>query len=436
MIKKNTILTLCTLVCAAVTNIAYSQSADSTKNNIVEYRRSSLYTVLIKHPTAHYGNTIDSVFMSMPVPDKFNNHDIDIKSFPSTATKSKRRGRLKEEANEKDISEFILNNDIPKRLVAKWFNRDSTTGAFNMNLIYERGFYDASQNQINIAENSLYGKSLLADAGVELIGNTFILINDITFSDTGKKTAKAAFWMKLGGSALGSSTLSTTADVVNDIDGFGVNITSYLYKLEWNQATLEHFYENMWHEAASHDPLKQHCFDTTVIFKVRKIGSTITTAGNMASKTFTSRSKEAQLTKVCARAIDKSIVELQREFDEFKVNVPISTVHADGVIDVPIGLKEGLNHKSEYEVLMPVEGDDKKITYKTVGRIKPIKGKIWDNRYGALDDYNDLKKSGEKVEDPDGKEGDPTLTTSSFKALSGKHNIVNGCLVREVTIKR
>ncbi len=441
---KKRVLFIAISICLITANKSYSQSADSTRDGFIDYRRSSIYSVLINHPDVKYGSTIDSVFTAIPIPDKFNNHDAEVKSFVSSADKAKRRGDLKEIANAKDIAEFISSKEIPKALVAKWFNRDSVDGTFDMDLIYERGYYDASQNQINQAENSLYGKSLLADAGVDLISKTFVLINDITFSDTGAKTSNAALWMKLGGALAVGLTgdedigilANAASEVVNEVDGFGVNITSYLYKLEWDNETLETFYGEMWHDSTSCDMAKKHLFDTTSMFKVSSVGSTTTSARNISVKSLSLRSKEEQLIKVCARAIDKSIVELQREFDEFKVNVPINKVYEDGTVEVFIGLKEGVNTKSEYEVLIPIEHADKSITYERVGKIKPIKNKIWDNRFGALEEHNTLLESGEKGKDPDGKGGDPTLTASTFKITSGKGNIVSGCLTREITIKR
>lgn len=443
-----------TLLCFAILSNANAQEAqtlptdqnveqDSTKTEMPEYRRSSVYSVLIKQPTMKHGNTIDSVFMSIPMSDKFNNHDIDTKSFESTTAKAKRKGKKKEAGNATDIATFIDANRIPAQLVAKWFNRDSEDGSFDMDLIHERGYYDASQDAISQAENNHYGKEILADAGGELIGKTFMLVNDITFSDTGEKTAKAAGWLKIAGAIAGAATgvdLTSATDlaagIVNEFDGFGVNITSYLYCLDWDDNKLTTFYETMWHDSESVCPTKKARFDTTSLFTLRYVGRITTTAKNIASKSLSTRSEQSQLTKVCARAIDKSIVELQREYDEFKVNVPIGNINTDGTVEVAVGLKEGLNEKSEYEVLMPMEAEDGNTMYDKIGKITPVKGKIWDNRFGALEEHEAMKEADEKVEDAEGAGSDATLTASTFKIISGQSKIVSGCLVREVTIKR
>ena len=140
--------------------------------------------------------------------------------------------------------------------------------------------------------------------------------------------------------------------------------------------------------------------------------------------------------KVCTRAIDKSIVKLQRAYDEFKVNVPIGNINLDDkTVEVPIGLKEGINEKSQFDVLMKVQNEDGTYSYDRVGRLQPVEGKIWDNRFGALEDALAIAEGAKKVDDDDEGEGDVSLTATTFKILSGANRIVPGCLVREVTIK-
>ena len=85
-------------------------------------------------------------------------------------------------------------------MVAKWFNRDKQTGSFNMELIKERGLYNANQQQTNVARASIRGMALLEDAGELLIHNTYLVVNDIKYQSKGsgnwllKKLCLHAFW--------------------------------------------------------------------------------------------------------------------------------------------------------------------------------------------------------------------------------------------------
>lgn len=430
----------------AVPDGAAEQQAEEQAGNgaIARYRRSSLYTVLMKHSAFKYGEAIDSAFMAMPTPDKFNCHDLAIRSFESSAVKQKKKGKYKQEVNARDIDAFIRDQDVARGLVAKWFNRCPETGTFDMRLIQERGNYDASQADINLADQSARGRAMLADAGEELIGKTFLLVNDITFVDKGEKSAKAGGWLRalgaVAGAVTGDSSISSIGDsaakLVNEIDGFSVNITSYLYRLDWNDEVAGTFYVLYWNDPSAPDPARRMAFDTTNLFRLTYVGQTSTSAANLSSKSLSAKSKESQMLKVCTRAIDKSIVQLQRDFDEFKVNVPLYRINDDGTVDVQIGLKEGLNARSQFDVLMPAETEDGRMVYEKVGRIQPIAGRIWDNRFGADEDAEALAADGKSAEAEDDQAGDVTLTASTFKVLSGAHRIVPGCLVREVTIKR
>jgi hypothetical protein len=319
-----------------------------------------------------------------------------------------------------------------------------------MDLISERGFYDASQLDIRLAENSIRGKAQLADAGEKLIGNTYVLVNDITFIDRGNVSSGVATGLKIFGKLASAVTgvnlegaTNAAAKVVNDIDGFKVNVTSYLYRLSWDEDVLMDFYNNYYVDAST--PKDQYVanrnrFNAATsadsVFALQYIGKTTTSAANLSSKVFASQSKEQQMLKVCTRAIDKSIVQLQREYDEFKVNVPINKINDDGTVEVEIGLKEGVNVKSTYDVLMPTEDENGRLVYNKVGSIRPVEGKIWDNRFGALEDAEALAQD-KDAKQAEGEEvgGDVNLTATTFKITSGEKKIVPGCLVREATIK-
>ena len=124
----------------------------------------------------------------------------------------------------------------------------------------------------------------------------------------------------------------------------------------------------------------------------------------------------AELIKIVLyRALDESVVKLQRNYEEFKIKEPIYDIDEKGNVLAKIGLKEGVSEDSKYEVLERVESADGTFKYKKVGTIKPIKRKIWDNRYKALED------------------GQPNadLGYTTFKVTQG-HDFYPGLLIREI----
>lgn len=412
-----------------------------------KYRRSSLYSVLIAHSQFNYGDVIKETFVSIPTPDKFNCHDVAAKIFESSSAKMIKNPKKKEELNQNDIAKFINENDVARRMVAKWFNRDAETGMFDESYINECGFESASWADKAEAKASITGLDK-GKIGEELVGKTFLLVNDIVFVDRGEKSAKVGAGLKIFGSIASAVTgiseiedaSNVAGDIANEVDGFNVKIVSYLFRLDWNEEIMNTFYYDYWiHDDDTEEvkAQKRAAFDNSDIFHLTYIGQTETHAANLASKSFSNKSKEEQMLKVCTRAIDKSIVELQREYDEFKVNVPIQSISADKkTCTIPVGLKEGVNEKSVYKAVQLVQDPETKAyTYKTIGTLKPVKGQIWDNRFGAAEDAAAIAAGEAKGSEEDAS-GNVNLTATTFEITSGADKLMEGTLVREETIKR
>lgn len=437
-------------------HVSYPEDGKVLRDEVIEnYRRSSLYSVLISHPAAEYGNTIDSVFRMMPVPDKFNSHDLPVKSFASSSRKARKvRERVRgtrRDPNIRDIEAFMEKHQVAKNIVAKWFDRNPETGVFDIDLVVDRGYFDASYAAIEAAQADIRGRAMLADAGFDLIGKTFMIVNDITFVDHGENSSKAGFGIMAGLSILGMLATAVSGDesyqelgdatglvvgaIANEVSGYKVNIISYLYRLDWSEDVQNRFYSEYWME--SPDPEKKEAFDREDgLFRMEYVGYTMTSAQNVSSKTFSSRPLQQQFLKVCTRALDKAIVELQRSYDEFRVNVPLYSVNEDGTVEAKIGLKEGVNSRSRYEVLMP-DMSSGVTRYVRVGMLKPVPGRIWDNRFGALDEAEMARtdrEEGVQGEASGTEEGNAYLTSTRFEVISGSGKITPGLLMREVRV--
>ena len=209
-------------VFAALTAGAQTKTAD------IKYRRSSLYTLIIDDAGLVKADVIKTDFVKAPIPEKFNDHTLAARSFDSGkyALTAEEKGKVEKEGKGKTmlkgaassasgglvdttntkylpqiIDKYLTQNHVARDMVAKWFNRDAK-GGFNMNLIGERGSYNASEMQINIAKKSARGLASIADAGAELIGNTFVVVTRLNYIS--KKAIYDAA-QSVGGSALGSA---------------------------------------------------------------------------------------------------------------------------------------------------------------------------------------------------------------------------------------
>lgn len=411
LLKKNIAVTFVFIALSFIPYKTFGQNQNEDK-----YRRSSIYSILISHPSKGMDKEITNAFMSLETPDKYNNHDLSLKVVTTD--------NKKEEVISKEVREFLTNNNVSKRLVSKWFNRDRLTKGFDGELIIKRGQYNASEIDVLNAKNSKRGLSLLADAGYELIGNTFVICNDIQYIDKEENAQIAKGVFSVLGSIAGVltggdnivSTVSDLAETISDmISGFTVKITTYLYQLEWNDDIANNFYDNYYFDKSTDDASineKIASYDSNNnLFNLKYLGS----YNAKSSKTVMRGlyKPEDVFRKVCARAIDNNILELQRKYDQFKVKVPLYNVEP---IMVKIGLKEGVRPNSKYEVLLPINDPNTGLTtYKKVGTIKPKADAIWDNRYMA---------SEERADGAD-------LTATTFVKVSGGE-FYQGMLVREI----
>ena len=411
-----TILLTTLLLCSSL----LTASAQTKDSDLEKYHRSSLYSILLKHPEKEYCNEMIEAFKSIPIPDKYNNHDLKIKVMPSPIMKAMTKAEV-EGAFKDAIGSMLERNKVGGRLVEKWFDRDKTTGAFDMKLVAERGFYDASVLDVNVAKASARGMALLADAGEELIGKTYVIVNDIRYAD--KETLKTAvaggllaaqlvtsfFGIGVDLSALG--TTAAAANITSQIAGFKVMVTSYLFRLEWNDDVANNFYSNYWIDPSSPDAERKQAWTAQMgKYNLNYIGSATVFSGKTSLGGV--NSEKDMFLKVCTRAIDKSISELQKSFDEFKVYTPLITVEP---LTAYIGMKEGMDEDSRYEILEKVIDENGRTTYNRVGEVKPEKGKIWDNRFMASED----------------KEDGSELQYTTFKKVSGK-SFFPGMLLREI----
>ncbi len=400
-----------------------AQDVSVEKEN--DYRRSSLYSILITHPSKKFNEEIYNAFMALETPDKYNNHDLPVRSVAAQSEKK---------ALKMQIDTYLEENLVAKGLVSKWFQRDPNNGSFGVDLIMERGLYDADAIDIEAAKQSKRGIDALADKGYELIENTFVIVNDITYVDHEENAQKAknilSFISAVATAVTGEETiLSTAADlgasISDQIAGFTVKITTHLYQLEWNDSTANFFYDTYYFDRPGTDSASVAEFYANEEFKMKKDAYSADCSSFRLKYVGSYNEKSAKpvmrglreptdvFKKVCARAIDKNILELQKKFDQFKVKVPLYSTEP---LMAKIGMKEGVSPKSKYEVLM-AEFNKKtgKIEYKRKGVIKPIPGKIWDNRYMATE------------EEAVGSE----LSGTEFKVVSGT-GFVKGMLIREI----
>ena len=416
---KRSYVILILIICSLA---GVSQPIDS----VFLYRRGSICSFLIGHRNLSFAQEIEKAFDEMPVPDRYNDHGLGKKVFYTGENKLKMKGldehrgfRVNGESDKNEMNAydfFLQKQHIASRLVAKWFMRKKDTGVCSMSLIQNRGYENASALERRIAERSVRKEALLQDAGEELIGSTFVLINDIRYIDRSKGSSILGGIVSAGikvagalnGVDVGEKDLGT---LIASYKGFNVIIRTYLYQLVWDDEISSFFYKDVYTEQL--DESKRENFENgRGKFSLVYLGMQKSSGATVSFIGINENEPQKMVRKACQRALDENIANLQKNFDVFKAKAPLLNVEP---LQSEIGLKEGITEDSRYEVLEMNEMADGHIEYKRIGVVRPIAGKIWDNRYMSKE---------EKAEGAD-------LGYTTFEKVSGG-TFYQGMFLREI----
>ena len=393
----------------ASTRISRSSENDATG---IKYRRSSLYTVMINNTSRERAEVIKDAFEKSPLPEKFNDHNLTVASIDVTYNSN---------ANDlvNNLNSYFLTKKIAKELVAKWFNRNEK-GCFNMDLIKERGEYNASNIDLNLAKSSARGLALLADAGEELISNTYVVINDFRFTNKEEVANKAKAGLGLlnvvstlaGGPDLSAATTIASAGATIAGKGYTVRTNSYLFQLVWNAEVAATFYQNYWMDESSYNESKKQAFDESDLFTLKYIG-TETGLADLQSTIFTNKTEDELIYKATSKAVDNGIAKLQRKFEEFRVKVPL---YSTNPLSAKIGKKEGLEAGDRFEVLEQVQDAEGKLSYVRKGVITVDGKNIWDN----TNTIEELEEAGKNT------------NINQYTIFNGSGDYAPGMLIRQI----
>ncbi len=378
------------------------------------YRRSSLYSLLISHSDAKFKDEIENCFLEIPTPDSYNNHDLSVKIVSVEGKVAEEKvGRKETPKGSPDINTFLENNQIASRLVGQWFLRNSETGECAMDLIQQRGLYAASEIDKAKAALTVRGvDATLMDAGEDLIQNTFVLVNDITYIDKSKGSKGIGTALKILGAVAaaytGDNSLSdlgnSLGNMAETFKGFSVRVHTSLYQLVWDEEASAEFYD-VWGNREGFENKRSK-------FRLKYVGDQMSSGSTTSFLGIREDQPERMVRKACQRALDENIANLQQNFQAFQIKTPLESVEP---LEARVGMKEGITEKSVFEVLEPRKTDEGKVEYKKVGEIKPVPNLIWDNRYMAEEELSQ----------------GATLGCTTFKKVKGG-DFLPGYLIRQI----
>jgi len=324
--KRALVALALTIFCIGLTTAQNLNATAKTGNVTAEYNRNSL-TVLFLDGTPHYSNDVRVNAERIVIPDKFDDNLL-----------SQRILRL---GSNSKISDALYRDNIANSILAKWFSRDAN-GNFSMDLIHNRGLYNATDEHIIQAKNSKLGLDLVKDAGEALIAHSYIMV--IKLKDIKTMTqvyneidAQRRVWR--GDKAV---------PVMRTHEGFQCNATCYLFRIDSVSDVIDELYNEMWIFEEDTPEERNNKITKFNNYKVPiKLETTITVDVDGSVPKTKGFSHSLLITNLLNKSITASIGEFETSIDNFKVK---NAVYSTFPIRAKIGMKEGLSVDDRYFV--------------------------------------------------------------------------------------
>lgn len=324
------------------------------------------------------------------------------------------------------LHKYLTNSNVAANMLAKWYDYSAdNANHWDLNLVTERGYYNFNADELARAAQDQAVLTKVNETAFNMINNTYVVALNLKFRSYQAVQEEAAAMAKLAGSAFGNignlaAQAASTASSFAVGNGYTVQAVSYLYKLKWNDDLNQQFAVNFFEKNASLDELI-----SSGICELEFVGKSKAQA-NVRQRLNSSKPMSDLVKRATARVIDASIAKLQESNEVFRTVTPIIGGDGNGTIYAAIGTKEGLSEKDTYEILEASEDENGHIQYKSVGEVKPVKGKIWNNLYEAEEEAAENAASSSDAD----KDFDNDTVSLGQTAFSGKKGDYVGYFLR------
>lgn len=338
-----------------------------------EYDRNSLTYLLLDFGDNGVNDILKKSFKSLKVNDKFDDNTIERQFLQPPV---KREEILKTQflnpslhniITDKIASELVkgkYTNDV----IAKWFSR-KPDGSFGVELLQERGLYNATDADVKAANSSKVGMAKLMDSGEKLLNKSYLVVFDI--SDL---ISKEEYYNRQDKN---NKTL-----VSRDRNGFLATINAYIYKIDFNDSINSVFWQHLWTDKA--DPelnAKKVAFDN-FSFPLKYISRLTTNSeasqynpGESAAPKI-QKTNDELMTELLTTGVNNAILVLERSLEAFRVK---ASLYATRPPRAKIGSKENLKIDQRYFVYEMQQGSGGEVKTHRQGVIRAT-NKITDNR--------------------------------------------------------
>lgn len=299
---------------------------------VTEYNRSAVTMILLSYPNESHSREIQTEFPKIKVPEKFDDNTLSTQMFTRNINRNEHKAGLTS-----DVLLAMNTNKIGNGIIAKWYNRQAD-GSFNMDLIGQRGLYNATDMDVVNASAKKIGQAALKDSGEKLLANSYVLVMDYS----GVQTTEEAY------------NASNTASDKRVKHGWTGNFIGYLYKLNFNDSISSIFYNDLWvnkEDDSSIKTARSAKFQDTsfpMSYVTTVSGSISAEQPNPGSTfaLFVVQESSAQLfNDLLNKGVEQAEYQIAKNYEAFQVKTPVYSIDP---IAAKIGKKEGVKLDYRY----------------------------------------------------------------------------------------
>ncbi len=342
-----------------------------------DYSRSSISYLLLDFEGEKYASELKNSIHSSTVPSKFDNNNLKQKVLKAPYYHSS-SSNLKR--NIKSV-QSALSSDLYANKIVKFWWGVKDDGTYSTDLIEKRGFYNATDMDVDVAKSEKRGINALADAGEKLIANSYVMVLDYANVTTMKETydAKDAAARK---KAKRDST--EFVPVERKKNGYTGKLTTYLFQVNYSDTVqgyfMDAFTDDNILDLAKVDKIFNNVYSPFKYLKSESVSADGTQANpGQFLAPVVQKSKEQLMVKLVNDGIRKVTEKVEKNTEAFRVKTPIVST---GPITAKIGKKEGLTHERRYFVWQYIEDSGGKTVARRKGVVRARR--VVDNRQDEL----------------------------------------------------
>ena len=300
-----------------------------------EYDRNSL-TIINLGFQGNYSSQLSSIIGAVKIPEKyFDNTVSNPVIVPAEARESGViMGHPYKLLNAPFVTNALTKAKVGQMVVSKWFNRDQN-GNFSVELLKERGIYNATDNDVMVADASKRGTAALMDMGMGLIDKSYVLVFDFPEIMTMEEIYNR-------------DTVPANKRIMN---GFTGKMNAYLYKLNFDEEQATIFYQNLWVSGNSTDTQKrrdlfeQHNFPLNFI---RAYSEDLTATQFNPGQVLAPKVQKTQpemMKMLVETGLQQCLTKIENTNESFRVK---AMIYKTNPIAVKIGKKEDLKYDQRF----------------------------------------------------------------------------------------